>query len=489
MKSELTIIIIMGDTMKKVIIIGAGVTGLSAGIHALLKGYDVTIYEKNNVCGGCCGGWFKKNYYIDNCMHWLTGTNQHTKTFKLWKKLGAMDETSNLYQAHYFYKSELENDSIELNYDVEKVRNDMIRLSPEDRKEIDRFINTVCCLIKCNKKESFFNDLFNKTKGFPKAYFRYHKLSLYDLSNKFKHPLLKKVFIDYLPGCYSSLSLIYAYATFASGNGKLFSEGSLKFSKNIEKRFLSLGGTIHYNCDVSKINIENNKFNSIVIDGAIIRGDILISCIDPFYLFDNLVDNNYMPKLLKEKKAYKDDNPIISSFQCAYLIDKNKLDFNDTIIFSIPKMEIGTTLIDRVLLKEYSYLYPNSEKVVIQAFFIQNMKDYDFWNQLKISNLKEYNCLKENIGYTIMDKLIEKNNSLKDNIILLDTWTPITYNSYFNSYYGSYMGFVFTKKKKMNKLSPKIANIKNMYYLSYFQKIIGGLPVPAALGSRITKYI
>ena len=89
----------------------------------------------------------------------------------------------------------------------------------------------------------------------------------------------------------------------------------------------------------------------------------------------------------------------------------------------------------------------------------------------------------------IKDKLIEKNNSLKDNIILLDTWTPITYNSYFNSYYGSYMGFVFTKKKKMNKLSPKIANIKNMYYLSYFQKIIGGLPVAAELGSSITKYL
>ena len=35
--------------MKKVIIIGAGVTGLSAGIHALLKGHEVSIYEKNDI--------------------------------------------------------------------------------------------------------------------------------------------------------------------------------------------------------------------------------------------------------------------------------------------------------------------------------------------------------------------------------------------------------------------------------------------------------
>ena len=83
------------------------------------------------------------------------------------------------------------------------------------------------------------------------------------------------------------------------------------FSKNIEKKFISLGGIIHYNSEVTKINIENNKFTSICVNDKIIRGDIVISCIDPFYLFDNLLDNSYMPKDLKEKRAYKNDNPII----------------------------------------------------------------------------------------------------------------------------------------------------------------------------------
>lgn len=83
---------------KSLLVIGAGITGLSTGIHALLKGYNVEIFEKNDFPGGCCTGWFREGYYIDNCMHWLTGTNQHTKGFKLWKKLGAISETSNLYQ-------------------------------------------------------------------------------------------------------------------------------------------------------------------------------------------------------------------------------------------------------------------------------------------------------------------------------------------------------------------------------------------------------
>lgn len=475
--------------MKKVIIIGAGVTGLSAGIHALLKGYNVSIYEKNNVCGGCCGGWYKNGYYIDNCMHWLTGTNQHTKTFKLWKLLGAMDETSNLYQGSYFYKSFYNNESIELHYDIEKTRNNMIKISPEDRKEIDKFINTVNYFVKSNKQDTIFNHLYNKSNGYCKGYFQYHKISLSELSNKFKHPLLKKMIIDYIPGCYSALTLIYAYATFASGNGKVFSDGSLQFSKNMEKKFLSLGGSIHYNSEVSKIYLENNKFNSIYVNEQTIKGDILISCIDPYYLFDNLLDTSYMPKYLKEKRVYINDNPIISSFQCAFLIDKKKLKFKDTIIIEIPGIQIGTTTINRLLLKEYSFLSNNSHKVIIQSFIIQNIKDYEFWDQLKKKNIDEYNTLKENIGNKIINILEDYDNNLKENIVLLDSWTPITYNSYFNSLYGSYMGFVFTKKQKLKKLSPKIDNLKNVFYLSYWQDIMGGLPVAAKLGNSICKLL
>ena len=196
--------------MKKAIIIGAGITGLSAGINALLKGYEVEIYEKNESSGGCCGGWFRSNYYIDNCMHWLTGTNQHTKLFKLWKKLGAMDETSNLYQGHYFYKSFYEGESISLYSNTEKVRNEMIRLSPEDRKEIDMFINTVNYMLRIGillliflgmsilttkPVKRFFRKSF-KNGSFGKPFFRY--FNAHDLDPK-RREFAVKLFEYFIP--------------------------------------------------------------------------------------------------------------------------------------------------------------------------------------------------------------------------------------------------------------------------------------------------
>ena len=37
---------------EKVVVIGGGISGLSAGIYALLAGFDVTIYEKNAMVFG-----------------------------------------------------------------------------------------------------------------------------------------------------------------------------------------------------------------------------------------------------------------------------------------------------------------------------------------------------------------------------------------------------------------------------------------------------
>ena len=68
--------------MKKVIIIGGGISGLTAGILLQKKGFKTVIYEKNNVIGGLCSGWKKDGYFIDNCIHWLTGTNKNSSLYK-----------------------------------------------------------------------------------------------------------------------------------------------------------------------------------------------------------------------------------------------------------------------------------------------------------------------------------------------------------------------------------------------------------------------
>jgi phytoene dehydrogenase-like protein len=58
---------------SRLLIVGGGLAGLSAGCYARTSGFDVTIVEHNLALGGVCTAWRRGPYLIDGCIHWLTG--------------------------------------------------------------------------------------------------------------------------------------------------------------------------------------------------------------------------------------------------------------------------------------------------------------------------------------------------------------------------------------------------------------------------------
>ena len=54
----------MGKRLE-VIIIGAGIGGITAGIFLSRKGYNVTIFEKNSTPGGRCGNFVMNGHRFD----------------------------------------------------------------------------------------------------------------------------------------------------------------------------------------------------------------------------------------------------------------------------------------------------------------------------------------------------------------------------------------------------------------------------------------
>ena len=78
--------------MKKIIIIGGGIAGLSAGIYAQKLGLESVIYEKHYISGGECTGWDREGFHIDGCIHWLMGTKEGTGLNNIWKDVGALED-------------------------------------------------------------------------------------------------------------------------------------------------------------------------------------------------------------------------------------------------------------------------------------------------------------------------------------------------------------------------------------------------------------
>ena len=53
---------------KKVIIIGAGIAGLSAASYLQRNGYDTEIFEAHSLPGGLCTSWKRVDYTFDYCI-------------------------------------------------------------------------------------------------------------------------------------------------------------------------------------------------------------------------------------------------------------------------------------------------------------------------------------------------------------------------------------------------------------------------------------
>ena len=73
------------------IIIGAGIAGLSAGCYARMNDLDALILEQHTIPGGLCTSWRRGDYTFDGSIRYLTGTRPDSREHRLWQELGVLE--------------------------------------------------------------------------------------------------------------------------------------------------------------------------------------------------------------------------------------------------------------------------------------------------------------------------------------------------------------------------------------------------------------
>lgn len=465
--------------MKNVLIIGGGVAGLSAGIYLAKSGVDCHIFEKNAVAGGNLTGWNRKGHHIDNCVHWLTGTNRNTEYYKHWCEVGALGEGL-VYQPSSFYASELNGDRIEMSADIEKTCRDMLALSPEDAVEIENFFGAIKTVMLA---EGFSAGQGNKRRWWAirmlSVLRKYHGVSLAGLGARFKHPLLQKLFSDYIDGCFSAIALIYSYAHFAGGNAALPVGGSFAMAQRMKKKFTDLGGKITFGADVKEIVMNNGRAEGIGLeDGTYHYADFVVCACDPSITFAKLL-NADMPKYLS-KQYFGKESRIYSSMHCAFS-STEKVPFEGSLVID---GDGGEFMPGRVVLREYAHeaAYAPNGGTVLQTMVYLHEEDCRKWIDLRNNDRAEYRAKKQRFAEATEKLVLARFPNLEGKIKLIDVWTPATYNRYFDSYGGAWMTAALTPKGSFIPKKGKIPKIKNVYLATQWQQSPGGLPVAMSCG-------
>lgn len=477
--------------MAKIVIIGGGVAGLSCGIYSRLNGFDVTVCESHSTAGGNLTGWDRGEYHIDNCIHWLTGSNPNTALYKSWLEIGALGQTE-VINPESLYTCFHEGKELSLKKDLNALRQDMLYLSPQDQKETESFIKAVKVVQGLTgiggKNHDKGYSWFQKITKAP-TLLRYYNLSTKDLAQKFKHPLLKKFIIGFLGEDFASLALIFVTAHICGLNGGIPEGGSRQMAERITQRFLSLGGKLKTNARVVKANQIRSNIYSVTLDnGEEISCDYVVYTADPDGAFGSIFKAK-MPKELQ--KAY--DNPKMkrfSSYHCAFSCDQSNLPFNGDYIFEIPVWAQMILRTKNLIVREFSRQksFAPDGKNILQTLSFCEEKDCENFIEL-YSDKKAYEQKKKEIADLVQSLIEQKFPDLVGKLQVIDVWTPATYKRFTASKIGSYMSFAMPPSTMPTAKPNRVKGIKNLILATQWQQIPGGLPIALNLGKKASQTI
>ncbi|UCE14821.1 MAG: NAD(P)/FAD-dependent oxidoreductase, partial [Candidatus Heimdallarchaeota archaeon] len=313
--------------VKKVVIVGGGIAGLSVGCYLQMNGFSTEIYEQHDLPGGCSTSWDRKGYRIGGSIHGLVGSSPDSPMYKIWNEIIDMESLEFHHfekRLHLHYRDSGGFKRIDVPSNIDNLRRTLLDISPEDKKAIYEFINAIRYLQKSDlfskafsKPREFYNiiDLVKMIPQVPTFRFmkKWYGLTANQYSKHFNHPILQKI-IENLSS--PILFEILVLAEMDRRNSGFPIKGALEFSKLIEKKYLELGGEIFYQNKVVDINIstdprlKQDTVTGITLqNGKTINVDVVISAMDGWTTIFTMLEGKYLNNDLQETYEKTKLNP------------------------------------------------------------------------------------------------------------------------------------------------------------------------------------
>lgn len=482
--------------MKKVIIIGAGLAGLTAGIYARQSGFDVTIYESHSIPGGASTSWRRKGYYFEGGLHWLTGSSPKTQLNKLWREVGAIDDSVEIRNRDPFFIYEQDGKRACLYRDVEALRTHLTELSPEDRREINKLCSDVKKFTKVQMPAMDLPKLKAKypvkfpTKAMlsmlpalPRMNY-YQNFSAMELGEKFQNPLIRSLITNMIGEDYSASGVLFTIATLAAGDGGYPKGGSLAMANRMSKYFEQLGGTIQFLTPVEKVVVADGVAKGVVVAGETFTADAVIVTKDTLSAIDTLFDEPIQEPWAVKMRA--ETEPMMDVF-VGLGIEADLSDLPESTTFPLKeKIGFGHLTFATIGFNNYAGFAGYAPDGCTAVTTVLMGDSYDFWKQCRKDGT--YDAEKQKLAESVIRALEEKYPLLAGKVAVWDVATPLTYERYLGSYKGSWMSLM--KKGQANVQYPcKPDSIANLYFAGQRLVSPGGCPVALTTGRTAVQHL
>ena len=470
---------------KKIIIIGAGFSSLSASCYLAKLGYEVTILEKNNHVGGRAQQLKKDGFVFDMgpTFYWMPDV--FDKFFNDFNK-----QTSQYYQITqldpgYQVYSDVQN-SICIAANFDKIVDTFEEKEKGAGNALKKFIadaeenyNLAIKDLVYKPGENLLEIITPKTALKMAAFFSNIK---YQVAKYIKHPELKQIlefpvlFLgakpETTPGFYNFMN----YADFKLGTWHP-NKGMHQVAIGMANLAKELGVNILCNENITAINLEENKVKSVTTDKNSYDCDTLLSGAD-YHFTETLLPKKY--KQYSEKYwAKKTFAPSALLFYVAF--DKKiKNVAHHTLFFDTDFSEHSKSIYDTPEWPEKPLFYASFPSITDNYFAPEGKEAATFLIPIA-PGIEDTPEIREKYFNIIVERLEKNTNqSIASFVTFKKSYCINNFKEQFNSYKGNAYGLANTLLQT-HILRPKLKSkkIKNLYFTG--QLTVPGPGVPPAI--------
>ncbi|HUX20623.1 MAG TPA: FAD-dependent oxidoreductase [Spirochaetia bacterium] len=283
------------------------------------------------------------------------------------------------------------------------------------------------------------------------------------------------------------LIAILTLALFNRGDNGYPQGGSLQFSRDIERRYLELGGKLHYRSKVAQILVEGGRSVGVrLAAGGEVRADIAISAADGHATLFEMLGEAYLDsETIRCYSTLKPFRPLV--YVCLGI--NRDLSAEPHIVTNVLDPPIEFAAERHELLGWFHYCYdPSSAPHGKSAVVSMVETSFEFWERAHRDSAV-YAQEKHKVAGLVIDAMERRYPGIASQVEVIDFATPLTWVRYTGNWRGAYEGWLPTREALSVTMKKSFPGLKDFYLCGQWVEPGGGVPVSVISGRNVIKLI
>lgn len=471
---------------RRLVIIGGGVSGLSAGCFALMSGFEALVLEQHSRLGGVAASWTRKGFRVDGRSAPIWGTMPGTILHDIYRELGIIPQNRLQALSRLEVHDEVSLASLDLAAGLQEVERSMKEVSPMDAEAIEDLVDAAM-----EMRPELLPDVIGPTSttdppgGWLGRIWRDRRMNRYR-NGIWRRPfsrMLEEFSSDALRRMLGSLQSAESPAWLAAvrlslaANRQLVTlqDGCSGLIDSLQQRFERLGGRLGLGRRAERILVGNGRVEGVRYSSEQVEAAdwVIAAAGGPAFLPRMLEGPSGPWKTPERHRALQVSRPrVLVTFGASRPVS-DAPQFK-TIVLRAP-IQVGPSPSERMVLRTYAegpYIAPPG-KGLIQAVI---ESDWQFWYKLRALDARMYEGEKARIAREVMERLQAHFPGLAGSVEMTDVSTPFTTWRYTLNHEGSMDGWLPTRQALEEVKGRRIPGLRGLYLAGHWSDVCWSLP-------------